>query len=61
MCKFVIVFIDGAEVEVDAVGFSVAKIMAAHQRVIEGATKHTELTADDSRSSDATKKARQSL
>ena len=58
MSKFVIVFMDGGRVEVEALGFSVAKAIAAHKRVIGGAVKHTELTADDKASSVATKQAR---
>ena len=58
MSIFSIVFLDGETIEVEAIGFSVAKVKAAYQRICDGATKHTELTADKEKSSAATKKAR---
>lgn len=54
MSIFSIVFLDEKRITVEAVGFSVAKVKAAYQRMEEGATKHTALTVDDSKSSKAT-------
>lgn len=58
MSMFEIVFLDGERIKVDAIGFSVAKVKAAYERMVWGATKHTELTPDDKASSEATKIAR---
>lgn len=58
MSIFSIVFLDEKEITVEADGFSVAKVKAAYQRVEGGATRHVELTVDDAKSSQATKKAR---
>lgn len=58
MAVYTIVFLDGCEVTVEAVCFSVAKVMAAHERVQSGATMHTQLVSDDKESSAATKKIR---
>ena len=55
---FVIAFLDGEKIEVDATGFSVAKVLAAHKRLLAGAKSHTELTADDKVSNLETKIAR---
>lgn len=58
MSIFSIVFLDGEKVTVEAPGFSVAKVRAACKRVKEGAKRHVELTADDSKSSKATMETR---
>lgn len=58
MSHFVIVFLDGEEVGVDAVGFSVAKVKASFMRVLAGFRSHKELTVDDGKSANATRAAR---
>lgn len=58
MAKFSIVFLDGRNVDVEAIGFSVAKVKAAYKRMVDGAKRYTELTSDDKKSSDATRELR---
>lgn len=59
MSKFCIVFLDGEKREVEAIGFSVAKVKAAYERVLTGAKRHTELSVNEKASSDEIKKIRQ--
>jgi hypothetical protein len=50
MGKFKIVFIDGKEIEIEAINFSVASVLAAYGRLKCGGSTHKELGIDEKRS-----------